>query len=100
MARFVRLAAVSAVPPANDMKALRDIVLKVAKDKPDLIVFPEICACASAGLAKGVSGAPEIGPFAAEIGKLARDANAALVVPLLERHMGQVYNAVPIVDRS
>jgi predicted amidohydrolase len=100
MARFVRLAAVSVNPPANDMKALREIVLKVAKDKPDLIVFPEICACALAGLAKGVQAAPEIGAYAAEIGKLAREANAALVVPLLERHMGQVYNAVPIVDRS
>ncbi|HEX3150929.1 MAG TPA: carbon-nitrogen hydrolase family protein [Gemmataceae bacterium] len=100
MARLVRLAAVSAVPPAYDMKALREIVLRVAADKPDLIAFPEICACASAGLVKGVQGAEEIASHAEAIGKLAREVNSALVVPLLERHMGQVYNSVPIVDRT
>jgi predicted amidohydrolase len=100
MARLVRLAAVSAIPPANDPKALRDLVHKVARDKPDLISFPEICACAAAGLAKGVKAAPELGPFVDEVGKMAREVNAALVVPLLERHMGRVYNSVPVVDRS
>jgi predicted amidohydrolase len=53
MARHMRLAAVRAIPPANDLKALRELVHKVARDKPDLIVFPEICACASAGLRRG-----------------------------------------------
>jgi predicted amidohydrolase len=100
MARFVRLAAVSAIPPANDFKALRDIVLKVAKDRPDLICFPEICACAADGLAKGVKAAPELGKFAEQVGKIAREVNSALVVPLLERHMGQIYNSVPIIDRA
>lgn len=100
MARRARIAAVSAIPPANDRKALREIVLKVAKEKPDLIVFPEICACASIGLAKGVKEAPDLAPHVEEIGKLCREANAALVVPMLERHVGQVYNSVPIVDRA
>jgi hypothetical protein len=47
------------------------MVLRVAKDKPDFICFPEICACSGAGLAKGVKDAPELEPFVAEVGKLA-----------------------------
>lgn len=98
--RPMRLAAVSALPPAYDMKALRDIVQKVAKDRPDLIVFPEMCACASGGWRNNLKGAPEVGPFAEQVGKIAREVGAALVVPFAEKHMGQVYNSVPIVDRT
>jgi predicted amidohydrolase len=107
VSRTIRLAAVSYVPPAHDhrkqgvdLRPLREVVLQVAKDKPDFICFPEVCACIGGGLAKGVESAPELEPFAEEVGKLAREANAALVVPLLERHMGQVYNSVPVVDKA
>ena len=99
MSRMMRLAAVSYVPPTNDLKALREVVLRVAKDKPDLIGFPEICACAAGGLPAGVKRAPPLTDFVEEVGKIAREVNAALVVPLLESHMGQVYNSVPVVDR-
>ncbi|HMC90053.1 MAG TPA: carbon-nitrogen hydrolase family protein [Gemmataceae bacterium] len=107
MAHTTRLAAVSYAPPPHDHRRqgvnlgpLREIVLRVAKDKADFICFPEICACSGGGLARGVERAPELEPFVAEVGKLAREVNAALVVPLLERYMGQVYNSVPVVDRS
>ena len=107
MARMIRLAAVSYAPPAHDhhrlgvnLRALREMVLRVAKDKPDFICFPEICACSGGGLAQGIKSAPELEPFAAEVGKLAREVGAALIVPFLERHMGLVYNSVPVVDRS
>ncbi len=106
MARTVRLAAVSYVPPAHDhsrrvdLSALREVVLRVAKDRPDFICFPEVCACIGGGLAQGVRQAPELAPFVAEVGKLAREAKAALVVPFLEKLSGQVYNSVPVVDRT
>lgn len=107
MARTLRLAAVSAIPPAHDhhrrgvdLSAVRKVVLEVAKDRPDFICFPEVCACIGGGLARGTDYAPEIEPFAAAVGKLAREVKAALVVPLLERHLGQVYNSVPVVDRT
>jgi predicted amidohydrolase len=51
-------------------------------------------------MAQGIDTAPELEPFAAEVGKLAREIKAALVVPFLERYQGLVYNSVPIVDRS
>jgi predicted amidohydrolase len=107
MARIVRLAAVSYAPPAHDHRAdgvnlrpLREVVLRVAKDRPDFICFPEICACSGGGLKAGVQAAPQLEPFVAEVGKIAREAGAALVVPFLEQYMGQVYNSVPVVDRS
>lgn len=107
MARTIRLAAVSYSPPAHDHRGkgvnlapLRETVLKVAQERPDFICFPEICACIGGGMEKGVASAPEIEPFAAEVGKIAREVGVALVVPLLERHMGQVYNSVPVVDKS
>jgi predicted amidohydrolase len=107
MAHPIRLAAVSYVPPAHDHHArgvdlgpIREMVLRVARDRPDFICFPEICACASGGLAQGVRSAPELDPFVAAVGKLAREVKAALVVPFLERYQGRVYNSVPIVDRS
>jgi predicted amidohydrolase len=98
--RLMRLAAVSALPPAYDLKALREIVVKVARDKPDLIAFPEMCACASGGWRNNLKAAPELGPFTEQIGKIAREVGAALVVPFAEKYMGQVYNSVPIVDRA
>ena len=107
MARMIRLAAVSFAPPFHDHRSqgvnltgLREITRKVARDRPDFICFPELCACIGGGLARAVQSAPELEPFAAEVGKLAREVGAALVVPFLERYMGQVYNSVPVVDRS
>jgi predicted amidohydrolase len=107
MARSVRLAAVSFVPPAHNhrtnginLQAIREVVHKVARDHPDFICFPEVCACIGGGLARGVESAPEIEPFAAEVGKIAREVGVALVVPLLERHQGLVYNSVPVVDKG
>src|SRR5207237_10811820 len=80
MAHFIRIAAVSYVPPAHDhhkqgvkLDALRETVLKVAKEQPDFICFPEVCACIGAGLKKGVEFAPEIEPFTAAVGQLARE---------------------------
>jgi predicted amidohydrolase len=108
MARMVRLAAVSSIPPAHDhrgkgvnLNGVREVVARVARDKSDFICFPEVCACiGGVGLAKAVEYAPDLEPFVAAVGKLAREFRTALVVPLLERHMGQVYNSVPVVDRS
>jgi predicted amidohydrolase len=107
VAHVIRLAAVSYTPPAHDhrrkgvdLRPLREVVKQVAKDRPNFICFPEVCACIGGGLARGVEAAPELEPFVAEVGKLAREVKAALVVPLLERHQGQVYNSVPVVDRS
>jgi predicted amidohydrolase len=106
MARIIRIAAVSFFPPAHDHRAkgvnlapIRDVLAKVAKDRPDFVCFPEVCACIGGGLEKGVASAPEMEPFAAEVGKLAREFNINLVVPLLERLSGLVYNSVPVVDR-
>ncbi len=106
MARTVRIACVSYVPPAVDhrravdLSALREVALKVAKDKPDFICFPEACACIAGGLPQGVKQAPELEPFAAAVGRLAREVKAALVIPFLEKLSGLVYNSVPIVDRA
>jgi predicted amidohydrolase len=107
MAHIIRLAAVSYVPPAHDhhgkgvdLGPIREVVLRVAKDRPDFISFPEICACAGGGRGQGVRSAPELEPFAAAVGKLAREVKAALIVPFLERYQGRVYNSVPVVDRS
>jgi predicted amidohydrolase len=107
MARTIRLAAVSYTPPFHDhrkqgvdLRPLRDILRRVAKDRPDFVCFPEVCACIGGGLARGVESAPELEPFVAEVGKLAREVGTALVVPFLERHQGLVYNSVPVVDRS
>jgi predicted amidohydrolase len=107
MAHPIRLAAVSFVPPAHDhlkqgvnLRPLREVVMGVARDQPDFICFPEVCACIGGGLAAGIKAAPELEPFVAEVGKLAREVQAALVVPFFERYLGQVYNSVPVVDRS
>jgi len=80
-----------------DLRALREVVLKVAKERPKFICFPEICAC-SGPLEKGVEQAPDVEAFADAVGKIAREVKIALVVPFLERYAGQVYNSVPVVD--
>lgn len=107
MSRFVRVAAVSYAPPSHDhhkkgvdLKAIREIVLKVDKEKPDFICFPEICACTTPELAKGLEYAPALEPFAEAVGKIAREFNVNLVIPFIERHMGLFYNSVPIVERT
>lgn len=107
MSKVIRLAAVSYAPPPHDhhangvnLKALREMVLRIAKDKPDFICFPEICGCSFPSIARAVKAAPELEPYAEEVGKIAREANVALVVPFVERFMGLAYNSVPIVDRS
>ncbi len=108
MSKTIRLAAVSYAPPLHDhhklgvnLSAIREVVLRVVeRERPDFICFPEICACSGSSFKAGISAAPEIGAYAAEVGKLAKEANAALIIPCLERHMGQIFNSVPIVNRQ
>ncbi len=107
MSQLIRVAAVSFVPPFHDhrrkgvkLDAFRDILAKVAKEKPDFVCFPEVCACIGGGLAKGIDSAPELESFAEAVGKLAHEFKTALVVPFLERSGGNVYNSVPIVNKS
>src|SRR5262249_50883523 len=107
MSRIVRLAGVSFVPPAHDHRnkgvdlgPVREVVKKVAKDKPDFVCFPEACACVGGGLALGVKHAPELEPFVKAVGKIAKEAGVHLIVPFLERYSGQVYNSVPVVDKA
>ena len=108
MSKTIRIAAVSYAPPLHDhrklgvnLTAVREVVLKVAEqERPDFICFPEICSCFGSTIQAGVNAAPDLAPYAAEVGKLAKEANAALIIPFLERHMGQVFNSVPIVNRS
>jgi hypothetical protein len=107
MAHLIRVAGVSFVPPFHDhrsngvkLDAFHELLAKVAKDKPDFVCFPEVCACIGAGLAKGIDAAPELEPFAEAVGRLAREFNVALVVPFLERFVGQVYNSVPVLSRT
>ena len=104
MARTVRLAAVSFRPTAVDhrrgvnLSAVRNLIHKVAGDKPHFLCFPELCACAGGGAAGTIKNAVELKPFAAEVGKLAREVGIALVIPFAERAGKQVYNSVPIID--
>jgi beta-ureidopropionase len=105
MARTIRLAGVSFVPPTHDhhgkgvnLAPVREMVLRVAKDRPNFICFPEICASLGGSLQDATKRAPELEPFAAEVGKIAREVGAALIVPFVERRGDQFYNSVPIVD--
>ncbi|HVJ81875.1 MAG TPA: nitrilase-related carbon-nitrogen hydrolase, partial [Planctomycetia bacterium] len=107
MARTARIAAVSYVPPLHDHRGkgvdlgpLAALVRKLHVHRPDFIVFPELCACVGGGIKKGLDAAPELGPFAEAVGKLARDVGTALVVPFIERASGRFYNSVPIVDSA
>ena len=102
----VRVAAVSYSPPFHDhrsagvnLQALRDMTAQVAREKPDFICYPEGCTCVGQGFEKGIEIAPEREPHIAEVSKIAREFNSAMIVPFLERSEGRVYNSVPIVDR-
>ena len=102
----VRVAAVSYAPPFHDhraagvdLQALRDMTAQVARYRPDFICYPEGCASLAAGMERGIESAPELEPHVAEVGKIAREFDAALIVPFLERSGGRVYNSVPIVNR-
>ncbi|MFH1920019.1 MAG: carbon-nitrogen hydrolase family protein, partial [Planctomycetota bacterium] len=104
---FIRVAAVSYSPPFHDhrasgvnLRALREMTAKVAKERVDFICYPECCTCVAGGFEKGIEIAPELEPYVAEVGKIAREFNTAIVAPFLERHAGRVYNSVPIVDRQ
>lgn len=103
----IRVAAVSYNPPFHNhraagvnLQALRDMTAKVAKDRPNFICYPEACTCVGQGFQKGVDTAPELEPYVAEVSKIAREFNTAIIAPFLERSQGRVYNSVPIVDRQ
>jgi predicted amidohydrolase len=103
----VRVAAVSYTPPFHDhraagvnLEALRDMTAQVALERPDFVCYPECCASIAAGFEKGIESAPELEPYVAEVGKIAREFDTALVAPFLERSQGRIYNSVPIVDRQ
>ena len=103
----VRVAAVSYCPPFHDhradgvnLQALRDMTARVARERPDFICYPEICTCVAEGLEKGIATAPEQEPYIAEVGKIAREFDTAIVAPFLERSGEHIYNSVPIVDRQ
>lgn len=102
---FVRVAAVSWNPPAHDhrgkgvdLSAVREMTAQVMRDRPDFICYPEICACAAGGMKAGIAAAPELEPYVAEVAKIAREFQVALVLPFIERRDGRYYNSVPIVD--
>lgn len=103
----VRVAAVSYSPPFHNhrksgvnLEALRDMTAKVAKERPDFICYPEGCTCVARGFGEGIETAPELEPHVAEVGKIAREFDTAIVAPFLESSQGRVYNSVPIVDRQ
>src|SRR5262245_4167746 len=88
---FVRVAAVSYSMPFHDhrargvnLQALRDMTAQVAKERTDFICYPEVCTCIGKGLEKGLETAPELEPYVAEVGKIAREFNTAIVAPFLE----------------
>ncbi|TXT35516.1 MAG: amidohydrolase [Planctomycetota bacterium] len=104
---FVRVAAVSYGTPFHDhqtkgvnLTALRDMTAKVAKDRPDFICYPEICTCGAGGFEKGLQIAPELAPYVAEVSKIAREFNTAIIAPFIERQGTRRFNSVPIVDRQ
>jgi predicted amidohydrolase len=103
----VRVVAVSSGLPFHDHRGsgvnldpLRQVMEQIARERPDFVCFPEICACGAGGFDKGIEIAPEIEPYAEAVGRIAREFDTALVVPLIERRAGRVYNSVPIVDRG
>jgi predicted amidohydrolase len=102
----VRVTSVSFAPPFHDhakdgvnLSALRDMTAQVAKERPDFICYPEICACVGGGMEKGIRSAPELDPYIAEVAKIAREFDSAIVAPFLEKSGSKVYNSVPIVNR-
>lgn len=107
MVHQVRVCAVSYAPPFHDhhadgvnLEPLREMVGKVVEqERPDFLCFPEVCACYAKGFGPGIKSAPEIEPFVAVVGKIAKEFDVNLIVPLMERWNGRVYNSTPIVDR-
>lgn len=102
-----RVVAVSFTPPLHDhrsagvnLSALRDMTAKIAKEKPDFVCYPEACACIAEGFARGIEVAPELEPYVAAVGEIAREFNTAIVAPFIERRENRRYNSVPIVDRQ
>lgn len=108
MVHKIRVCAASYAPPYHDhhnegvnLDAMKDILGKVKEqENPDFLCFPEVCACYSKGFELGIKAAPEIGPYTEAVGKLAREFDMNLVIPLIERWNGRAYNSVPIVDRK
>jgi len=103
----IRVAAVCFGLPFHDhrrsgvnLSALREITGQVARERPDFVCFPEACACVSNGFEQGIAAAPELEPYVAELGKIAREFNTAIVAPLLEYDGGRIYNSAPIVNRK
>jgi predicted amidohydrolase len=103
----VRVAAVSYSMPFHDHRGqgvnlgpLRGMTAEVVKDRPDFICYPEVCACIGKGFEQGVQSAPELQPYVAEVAKIAREFDVAIVAPFLERSGDRVFNSVPIVDRQ
>ncbi|MBI3863380.1 MAG: carbon-nitrogen hydrolase family protein [Planctomycetia bacterium] len=103
----VRIAAVSYAPPFHDhratgvnLQALREMTAQVARERPDFVCYPEACTCVARGFEKGIETAPEREPYVAEVGKIAKEFQLAIVAPFLERSQGRIYNSVPIVDRQ
>ena len=101
----VRVAAVSYAPPFHDhrtagvnLQALREMTARVARERPDFICYPEVCAGGGQGMAKGMECAPELEPYAAAVGEIAREFGIAIIAPFYERAQGRVYNSVPVVD--
>lgn len=103
----IRVVAVSFVPPFHDhrksgvnLQSLREVMVRVAREKPDFVCFPEACTCVGGGFEKGIEVAPERDPYLSEVGKIAREFQTAVIAPFLERDQDRVYNSVPIVDRQ
>jgi len=103
----VRVAAVSYAMPFHphrqegvNLQAMREMTAEVARERPDFVCYPEACACVGNGFEAGVASAPELEPYVAEVGKIAREFDTAIVAPFLEYKAGRVYNSVPIVDRQ
>ena len=103
----VRVAAVSYTPPFHDhhgtgvnLQALREMTAQVARGRPDFVCYPEGCTCVAGGFEKGIAIAPELEPYVAEVGKIAREFDTAIIAPFLERSKGRIYNSVPVVNRQ
>jgi len=103
----VRVAAVSYTPPFHDhrsdgvnLQALRDMTAQVARDRPDFICYPEVCSSNGDGMERGMETAPELEPYAAEVGKIAQEFDTAIVAPFIERSGDRIYNSAPVVDRQ
>jgi predicted amidohydrolase len=82
-----------------NLQPLRETTAQVARERPDFICYPEVCTCIAGGFEKGIKSAPELEPYVAEVAKIAREFNAAIVAPFIERSGAKVFNSVPIVDR-